>query len=376
MRLPGSAAKSFASVAAPSQDKGESGIVAISEDAFKDCIQALPKVELHNHLEGGAMYPDLALKLAARNGISLPFSDETTAEAYYQFTSLDQFIDILRTTVATLNTAEDYADAVERHGIEAAKQNVRYHELFVTYGLVEPRGVPWQAVTEGLIEGQRRNREQHGVETAFIVDLDRTLPEDIALEHVELAAAAREAVGIVGMGLDCQERGYPAGRLKACFEAAKHHGLRLTAHAGEDGGAASVWDALNNCGVERIDHGVQSIEDEDLLKVLSDRQILLTVCPISNIELCVFPNMAAHSLPALLDAGIPVCLNSDDPPMFNSNLIREAEVVREAFGFSQETVVSMLRNAVEHSFQEKTARQNLLNEFDKVALSYFDERTN
>lgn len=316
------------------------------------------------------MYPDLAIKLAERNNLSLPFDDPASAAAFYRFTSLDQFIDILRTTVATLNTAEDYADAVERQGIEASRQNIRYHELFVTYGLVSPRGVAWEAVVEGLIEGQKRNRETHGVSTAFIVDLDRTLPEDIALRHVELAADVKDAAGIVGLGLDCQERGYPAGRLKRCFDAAKSHGLRLTAHAGEDGGAESVWDALD-CGVERIDHGVQSVEDPELMKVLAERQILLTVCPISNIALKVFPSMDKHTLPALVEAGVPVCLNSDDPPMFDCDLMREVEVVDASFSFKQATLIMMLRNAIQHSFQDEESKSVLLSEFDEVERSFY-----
>ncbi len=316
------------------------------------------------------MYPDLALKLAARNKMTLPFHDASSAEQFYRFTSLDQFIEILRTTVATLNTAEDYADAVERHGIEAKKQNVRYHELFFTYGLVAPRGVAWEALVEGLVEGRRRNRENHGVDTAFIVDLDRTLPDDVALEHVALAAKVKDEVGIVGLGLDCQERGYPAGRLSASFDAAKASGFRLTAHAGEDGGAKSVWDALNNCGVERIDHGVQSVEDPDLLKVLAERQILLTVCPISNIALKVFPSMPEHTLPELVAAGIPVCLNSDDPPMFDCNLLKEFEVINETFNFTQDQLVTMLRNAIEHSFQCDADKASLLAEFDQVKQRY------
>ena len=330
-------------------------------------LHSLPKVELHNHLEGGAMYPDLAMRLAERNGLTLPFNDEASAAQYYRFTSLDQFIDILRTTVATLNTAEDYADAVECHGIQAAKQNIRYHELFVTYGLVSHRGVPWEALVEGLAEGRRRNREYHGVDTAFIVDLDRTLPEGVALQHTQLAVDSAQTLGVVGLGLDCQENGYPAARLKACFELAKAGGLRLTAHAGEDGGAVSVWDALE-CGVERIDHGVQAVEDPQLLEVLAERQILLTVCPLSNVALRVFPSLDAHSLPQLIAAGIPVCLNSDDPPMFASNLETELESVQQAFGFSDEVMVGLLRHAIQHSFQEDQAKARLLAEFDtKVA---------
>ena len=332
--------------------------------ALSKLIRDLPKVELHNHLEGGAMYPDLALTLARRNGLSLPFTDETSAAEYYRFTSLDQFIDILRTTVATLNTAEDYADAVERQGREAAAQNIRYHELFVTYGLVSSRGVPWEALVEGLAEGRRRNRDRYGVDTAFIIDLDRTLPEDVALAHTKLAVDAPADVGVVGLGLDCQERGYPAGRLKRCFELAGAHGLRLTAHAGEDGGAESVWDALD-CGVERIDHGVQAVADPALLAALAERQVLLTVCPLSNVALCVFPTLAAHSLPQLLAAGIPVCLNSDDPPMFGSNLEIELDAVQQTFRLSDETLASLLRNAIVHSFLADTPKAQLLEEFDQ-----------
>lgn len=344
--------------------------MSTSIDTFDECVHALPKVELHNHLEGGAMYPDLALKLAARNAMTLPFDDVHSATDYYKFTSLDQFIEILRTTVGTLNTAQDYADAVERHGLEANKQNIRYHELFFTYGLVAPRGVAWEAIVEGLVEGRKRNREKHGVETAFIVDLDRTLPEDIALQHTELAIAAMQQIPLVGMGLDCQERGWPAGRLKKCFDAARHHGLRLTAHAGEDGGAESIWDALNNCGVERIDHGVQAVADSALLTHLAEHQILLTVCPVSNIELAVFPDMPSHSIPALIDAGIPVCVNSDDPPMFNSNLINEVHIVADTFNLAEATSIDLLRNAIVHSFQEESAKTKLLAEFDSIRDAY------
>lgn len=336
--------------------------------SLMDRLRSLPKVELHNHLEGGAMFPDLALKFAKRNNMQLPFADEENAKAYYQFSSLDQFIDILRTTVATLNTAEDYADAVERHGSEAAKQNIRYHEIFFTYGLVAPRGVAWEAIIEGITEGRKRNQEIHGVETAFICDLDRTVPEDTALEHVRLAVADMDSAGIVGLGLDCQERGYPASRLRKSFDLAQASGLRLTAHAGEDGGAESVWDALD-CGVERIDHGVQAATDPALLKLLADRQILLTVCPISNIALKVFPSMQDHSLPTLLAAGIPVCVNSDDPPMFDCNLMAELAAIESAFGLTEKQLQAILRNALQHSFQQPEHKRVLLAEFDELVRS-------
>lgn len=341
-----------------------------NKSGFVQFLQGLPKVELHNHLEGGAMYPDLALRLAKRNNMVLPFSDMASAREFYQFTSLDQFIDILRTTVSTLNTAEDYADALERHGIEAAKQNIRYHELFCTFGLVSRRGVAWQALVEGIEEGRKRNKEKHGVDSAIIIDLDRTLAPEVAAEHVALAAKDKHRLGAVALGLDCQERGYRAGRLKYCFEAAKEAGFHLTAHAGEDGGAASVWDALD-CGVERIDHGVQSVEDPALLQELAARQILLTVCPMSNIALKVFPTMAEHTLPQLIEANIPACLNSDDPPMFNCNLNKEIEVVQQTFSFSEEVMIKLVRDGLVHSFQAKADKNQLLKEFDQKVDSYY-----
>ena len=333
------------------------------DSALYEKLLKLPKVELHNHLEGGSMFPDLALKLAKRNGMELPFHDEASAQEFYKFTSLDQFIGILRTTVSTLNTAEDYADAVERHGIEAAKQNIFYHELFCTYGLVSRRGVKWEAIVEGIEEGIKRNREKHGVHTAIVADLDRTLPEDVALEHVKLAERDRERAGIVGIGLDCQERGYPASRLKSSFEYAATAGFSLTAHAGEDGGPESLWDAFS-CGIGRIEHGVQAHENPKLMEYLVEKQILLTVCPISNVELKVFPSMKDHSLPKLIEAGVPVCVNSDDPPMFDCCLMDELVAVEDTFKLGEDILVKMLRAAIEGSFMSGAMKAEYLAKFD------------
>lgn len=338
------------------------------EKDLYDFLLKLPKVELHNHVEGGAMYPDLVLKFGKRNCVPLPFENEQGAERFYQFTSLDQFIHILRTTTATLHTAEDYAEAIERQGAEAAKQNIIYHELFLTYGLVSRRGVAWEALVEGVEEGVRLNAERHGVQTAIIVDLDRTLPEDVALQHVKLAARDHDRISAVGIGLDCQENGYPAHRLRRAFDLAVSEGFRLTAHAGEDGGAESVWDALG-CGVERIDHGVQSIDDPKLLKELATKEILLTVCPISNIKLHVFPEMEQHSLPQLLEAGVQVCVNSDDPPMFDCNLMAELVAIEDAFSLGKHQLIALLRNAIEYSFLAEGAKAELLNRFDLAAAS-------
>jgi adenosine deaminase len=333
-------------------------------EPLKTFIERIPKAEIHIHLEGGAMYPATALTLAERNGMKLPFHDEESAEAYYRFSGLDQFIDILRTTVSTLNTAADYCTVTEVIGEAAAKQNIWYHEIFFTFGLVSRRGVEWQAIVEGITEGRRINRDRHGVETRFIADIDRTQDAGTGLELVNLAAVCQEETGIVGVGLDCQESGYPASRHALAFQRAKELGFHRVAHAGEDAGPESVWDAIENLDVERIDHGVRAIEDPDLVRLLAERQIPLTTCPVSNIALKVFPEMSAHSLKALMDAGCFVTVNSDDPPMFQTDMTHDLFAVAETFDFNIEHIEILARNSFLATFMEDNEKSDYLARFD------------
>ncbi len=327
-------------------------------------VQALPKAELHLHVEGGAMYPDLALKLGERNGIKLPFHDADSAKDYYAFTSLDQFISILRTTVATLNTAEDYHDAIVRIGQQQAEANVVYQELFFTPGL-RP-AVPFEAIVEGLASGREEARARYGVDTRFIADIDRTLPADAGVDMVKAVHRLRDRAAIIGIGLDCQENGFPPSRHKAAFECAGELGFHRTAHAGEDGPPAYIWEALQLCQVERIDHGVRAIEDLELVRHLADTGVPLTVCPISNILLRVFPAMASHSVKQLMDAGCVITLNSDDPPMFGCDVRDEFREVSDAFQLTRDEVVRLARAGWESSFLEADERAAYLTRFDAV----------
>jgi len=331
---------------------------------LKAFIERIPKAELHLHLEGGAMYPATALELAKRNNMQMPFHDEASAEAFYRFNGLDQFIEILRTTVATLNTAADYQTATEVIGAAAAQQNIWYHELFFTFGLVSPRGVSWQIIIEGITEGRRVNRERYGVDTRFIADIDRTQEPQKGVEMVELVAACSAEAGIVGIGMDCQESGFPAGRHKPAFELAKELGMNRVAHAGEDGGPESIWDAIHNLDVQRIDHGVQAIEDPKLVRYLAEHQIPLTVCPVSNIELKVFPDLASHSLLALMDAGCMLTINSDDPPMFDTDMTHDLFAITEAYGFGPEQIETFARNSFEATFMPGDEKAQCLSRFD------------
>ena len=331
---------------------------------LKAFIERIPKAELHIHLEGGAMYPSTALTLAGRNGMKMPFHDEASAETYYQFSGLDEFIEILRTTVSTLNTAADYQTVTEVIGDAAAKQNIWYHEIFFTWGLVSPRGVTWEAIIEGITEGRRNNRERHGVETRFIAYIDRTQDADKGVQMVELAAACSKEAGIVGVGLDCQERGYPASRHIPGFNRAKELGFHRVAHAGEDAGPESIWDAIENLDVDRIDHGVRAIEDPKLVQLLADRKIPLTTCPVSNIALKVFPDMSSHSLKALMDAGCFVTVNSDDPPMFQTDMTHDLFAVAETFQFGVEEIENLARNSFLATFMKENEKAEYLKRFE------------
>lgn len=337
------------------------------DPSLEALIRKLPKTELHLHLEGGSMYPDLALKYAERNRVPLPFHDEATAADYYRFTSLDQFIDILRTTVSTLNTAEDYCESTVRLGQLAAEQNIRHHEIFVTWGLVSDRGVAWETIVEGISEGRRINAERFGVDTWFIADIDRTKPAEHGLENVKLAHRDRGRAGIIGIGLDCQERGYPPSNHKAAFELAAEYGFHRVAHAGEDGPPAYILDALDNLKVERIDHGVRCVEDPAVVKRLVNEQIPLTVCPVSNIALCVFPEMARHSFLQMLEAGVNLTVNSDDPPMFATDVVGDMIAVVEAFDLGREAIIALCRNSIRAAFMDSGKRRAMLAELEATA---------
>lgn len=332
-----------------------------------DFIKRIPKTELHIHLEGGTMYPDLAMELAARNGIKLPFHDDASAKSFYEFTSLDQFIVILRTVLETLNTAEDYKTITVRLGEESAQQNIHYHEVFFTYGLVSPRGVRWEDIVKGLAEGRKINKERFGVETRFVAEIDRSIEPEKGIELVKLAHGSREKAGIIAIGLDCQEIGFPPSRHQEAFKLARELGFRIVAHAGEAVGPENVWEAINLLGVERIDHGVRSIEDPTLVSYLAETRIPLTITPVSNVAIKIFPDLTSHPIKKLMDAGVLVTVNSDDPPMFETDATNDLVQVADTFNLSTDEITQIARNGFEATFMNPEEK--------KVALKKFDEET-
>jgi len=334
-------------------------------------IDQLPKTELHLHIEGGAMYPELALELGEKNKVALPFNDLESARDFYRFESLDHFIHILRTTVATLCEAEDFCRAVAVIGERAAAQNIHYHELMVSPGLRPD--IDFETIAVGLEAGRAENLKRYGVETRFVLDIDRTKPSAWGLDLVEKGALWRERAGVIAVGLDCQENGFPPSRHVSAFKRAKELGFRRTGHAGEDGPAEYIWDGLKNCGFERIDHGVRAAEDPRLVQYLAEKRIPLTVCPLSNLQLKVFPEMPAHTIERLRQAGVVVTVNSDDPPMFDCDMVDDFKAVADCFDWDARTIIQTARSGFEASFLEPEEKAKALVDFDRKAESLYAE---
>jgi adenine deaminase len=329
-------------------------------------IRRIPKAELHCHLEG-AIQPATLITLAGRHDIPLPFSDEEGAAKFYEFTSLNQFLGIFALACGTLRTADDFETITLDLAADAAKQGITYREVFFTYAYHQRRNIAWDVVVSGIAAGREKGKQQYGVEMSFIADIDRTISPEDGVRLTEMAYASRGVASILGIGLDSQEIGYPAHRHKPAFDLALKLGFHRVAHAGEDVGPESVWDALDSLHAERIDHGVRSIDDPLLIRRLMETQIPLTVCPLSNIALKVYPDLADHPFKRLMDAGVFVTINSDDPPMFHSNVLDNYMSLARTFGFGPDDIQKLARDSFAGSFLDADTKTACLTRFDDEA---------
>lgn len=332
---------------------------ATLEPAIDRLIRALPKAELHVHLEG-SLLPELALKLAARRGLRLP-GDERGVEGLreaYRFRNFGDFLKVYVAISRTLEQAEDFCDAVVDVAANLARQQVRYAEMTFTPMTHVARGVDADAMLDGLAEGRRRARDEHGVELAWVFDIVRSLPEQA---DATLALALRERErGVVALGVGGPEGPrWPNEPLAPAFARAKAEGLRSVPHAGEQDGPASLRSTLALFEPDRIGHGVRCIEDPALMAELRDRGIPLEVCPTSNLALGVATSLATHPLPALQAAGIRLSLASDDPPLFGTSLLDEYLRCAAAFGWTRAQVLAIADAAIEHSFMPPSLAASL-----------------
>lgn len=325
-------------------------------------LRTAPKAELHIHIEG-SLEPELIFKLAQRNGIALAYPSVEALRAAYAFTDLQSFLDVYYAGAAVLRTELDFFDLAWAYLERAATDNVVHAEIFFDPQTHTERGVPIEAVILGLAHACRRAHAEWGLSAKLILCFLRHLNEDDALRTLEAALPWRDH--FIGVGLDSSERGHPPEKFAQVFARARALGLHVVAHAGEEGPPAYIESALDVLRVERIDHGVRCLESPGLVRRLARERMPLTVCPLSNVKLRVFPTLAEHNLPALLAAGLCVTLNSDDPAYFggylNDNFVQTFAALpalgaREAY--------ALTRNSFEASFAGADQKARWIAELD------------
>jgi len=324
------------------------GLDAIPRERLPALLRTMPKAELHIHIEG-SLEPELIFKLAARNGVALPYASVEALRAAYAFSDLQSFLDIYYAGAGVLRTEQDFFDLAWAYLERAAADNVVHAEIFFDPQTHTERGVPISTVILGLAHACRRAHAEWGLSAKLILCFLRHLSEDAALATLDAALPWHEH--FIGVGLDSSERGHPPEKFASVFARARVLGLHAVAHAGEEGPPAYIESALDVLKVERIDHGVRCVESAELVARLARERMPLTVCPLSNIKLRVFDSLSEHSLPALLAAGLCATVNSDDPAYFggyvNDNFVQTFAALpalgaREAY--------QLARNSFEASF--------------------------
>jgi adenosine deaminase len=330
-------------------------------------IRGMPKAELHMHLEG-ALEPELMLAFAQRNKLQLRFRSVQEARASYNFTGLQSFLDLYYEATATLVAQDDFAELALSYLRRAAADNVRHAEVFFDPQSHTARGIPFKTVVAGIGAGLEAGRSRYGVSSNLIMCFLRHLSENEAAETLESALAFKDS--IVGVGLDSAEQGNPPARFAQVFARARREGFRLVAHAGEEGPPEYIEQALDLLHVERIDHGVRAIESTALMARLAKERIPLTVCPLSNVKLGVFPSMKQHNLKQLLDAGLMVTINSDDPAYFGGYLVDNYSAAQTALGLSREELHRIAANSFAASFLPQAARRDLIRELDDYVATH------
>jgi adenine deaminase len=325
-------------------------------------VGQLPKAELHLHLEG-TLGPELMLRLAERNRVSIKFGSVEEIEAAYDFADLQQFLDLYYLGCRVLIEAQDFYDLAFAYFERCRDENILHAEVFFDPQGHTARGIPIKRVFDGFFAAAAEAERRFGLSVGFIMCFLRHLDarEGFAL----LRDAAPYLDRLIAVGLDSSERGHPPQKYAEVFAQARRHGLRAVAHAGEEGPPQYIWDSLTLLGAERIDHGVRATEDAALLAYLVERQVPLTVCPLSNVKLRVFETMAAHRFPALYRAGAKVTINSDDPAYFGGYLNENYLACARAFDLSRDDLYKIARNSFEASFLPDERKQAMLARLDQ-----------
>lgn len=339
----------------------------VAANRLPDLLRTMPKAELHIHIEG-SLEPELIFALAQRNNITLPYSSVAELRQAYAFTNLQSFLDIYYAGASVLLKEQDFYDMASAYFVRAAADNVIHAELFFDPQTHTARGVSMDVVINGLHRACVDAQAELGVSGSLIMCFLRHLSEQEAFETLEQALPYRDK--IIGIGLDSGEVGNPPEKFARVFARCRELGFHLVAHAGEEGPPAYVWTALDVLKVERIDHGVQSSKDAALLQRLATDRIALTVCPLSNLKLCVFPDLASHNIKHLLDTGLAVTVNSDDPAYFGGYMNDNFTQTFAATGLQAQQAYTLARNSFEASFIDASAKRRYIDQLDACFATF------
>lgn len=324
---------------------------------MENFIQSLPKIELHLHIEG-SLEPELMFALAQRNEIDIPFKSVEEVREAYNFSNLQDFLDIYYQGMNVLQTEQDFYDLTMAYLERIAAQNVVHTEIFFDPQGHTERGIAFDTVISGITRALKDGETQFGMTSYLIMCFLRHLSQDDALKTLEEAMPYKDK--IIGVGLDSSELGHPPSKFADVFAKAKAAGFKIVAHAGEEGPAEYVYEALDILHVDRIDHGNRSLDDDALVKRLADEQMGLTVCPLSNLKLCVVKDMNDHPLKTMLNAGLKATVNSDDPSYFGGYMHENFMVVADALDLSMQDIAILIRNSIEVSFLPEVEKQKHL----------------
>lgn len=331
---------------------------------MKAVIRNLPKCELHIHIEG-SLEPELMFALARRNNISLPYESVEALRRAYHFTQLQDFLDLYYQGMSVLITEADFFDLAWAYLQRAHADNIRHVEMFFDPQGHTSRGVAFETVVAGLHRACQQAKDTFGIDATMIMCFLRHLDETDAERTLDAALAHRDK--IVGVGLDSSERGHPPSKFKNVFRRAREAGFHLFAHAGEEGPADYVWEAIDILGVERVDHGIRSLDDPALVKRLARDRIPLTVCPLSNLKLGVVSDLKHHPLQRMLDSDLVVTVNSDDPAYFGGYVGDNYTAIQSALALSEAEVTALARNGFAAALMNDDERAKALAAFDGPA---------
>ena len=337
--------------------------MSITADMTAFCHQ-LPKAELHLHIEG-TLEPELMFELAERNRITLPYPSVEALRKAYQFGNLQDFLDIYYAGAGVLLHEQDFYDLTWAYLTRAADQGLRHTELFFDPQTHTERGIEIGTVIEGIDRALTDARQQLGISSRLILCFLRHLSAGDAMQTLEAALPYRDK--FIAVGLDSSEVGHPPSKFKAVFDRARAEGLLTVAHAGEEGPPEYIWEALEQLQVSRIDHGVRCLEDRHLVSYLAEHQVPLTVCPLSNVKLRVFDTIEAHNLARLLNEGLKVTVNSDDPAYFGGYVGDNFVAIANGLELDRDTLVRLARNSFEASFLSADDKAACCAELDRFA---------